>query len=210
MTRAVLLLAIAAAVVLPAQARADGDPASDYLIQQQVFLPYDAKIPKPQQDALLATVRSVNTQGFKVRVALIWSDYDLGSVTSLWKQPRRYARFLGFELGYYYSGRLLVVMPNGFGFNWPKHPAAPAYATLAKVRIDSTPAGMAAAAKTAVEKLASAAGVDASASVGGATTTATGDRNRNDRVTIAIAVLAALLLGGAARLAVRRRAARRP
>ncbi|HET7572147.1 MAG TPA: hypothetical protein VFJ77_05695, partial [Gaiellaceae bacterium] len=100
MRRLALLVAAAAlcAGLGAGAARADGDPASDYLIQQQVFLPYDAKIPKPQQDALVAALRSVNAQGFRIRVALIWSDYDLGSVASLWKQPRRYARFLGVEL----------------------------------------------------------------------------------------------------------------
>ncbi len=137
---------------------------------------------------------------------MIWSDYDLGSVTALWKQPRRYARFLGVELGYYFKGRLLVVMPNGFGFNWPKHGTAAAYAELAKVPIQATPGGLATAATSAVQRLAAKAGVDASTTAG-ATTTAS-DRNAHDRLVIVIAVLAALLLGGAARFIVRRRAAR--
>ena len=202
MLAAALLLAGAAATA----AHADGDPASDYLITQQVFLPYDAKIPAASQRKLLAAVRSANTQGFRIRVALIWSDYDLGSVTSLWKQPRRYARFLGVELGYYYKARLLVVMPDGFGFNWPKHPAAAAYRTLAGVRIQPTPGGLADAATAAVRELAAAGGVTVSTS--GPVAESGGRSVSRDRVVILGAVLAALLLGGAARLLFRRRATR--
>ena len=204
------LAALAAALLLASAtagtARADGDPASDYLIGQKVFLPYDAKIPKASQQKLLAAVQSANEQGFNVRVALIWSDYDLGSVTALWKQPRRYARFLGVELGYYYKGRLLIVMPNGFGFDWPRHPSAAAYRTLATVPIEPTPAGLADAATAAVTKLAAARGV--TATTAGAARAPQSQRNNRDRVVILAAVLAALLLGAAARLLVRRRSVR--
>jgi hypothetical protein len=202
-------LALAAVLVLAglgaASARADGDPASDYLISQKVFLPYDAKIPKADADALAATVDSANAQGFKIRVAIIWSDYDLGSVTALWKQPRRYARFLGAELSYYYKQRLLILMPNGFGFNWPGHPAAAAYRRLAAVAIGSTPAAMTRSATAAVQKLAAAAGVTASAR--GEAAEPASPRNRDDRIVIAAAVLVALLLGAAARFLIRRRSA---
>ena len=200
---AALAVVLVLAGVAAAAARADGDPASDYLIAQKVFLPFDAKIPKPQQQKLVSVVQAANRQGFPIRVALIWSDYDLGSVTSLWRQPRRYARFLGVELGYYFKGRLLVVMPNGFGFNWPKHGGAAAYATLATVPIQPTPGGLATAAASAVQRLAAQAGVDASAAAGAGTTAS--DRNAQDRIVIVVAVLAALLLGGAVRLVVRRR-----
>ena len=204
------LAALAAALLLAGAAagaaRADGDPASDYLIGQKVFLPYDAKIPTASQQKLLAAVQSANEQGFNVRVALIWSDYDLGSVTALWKQPRRYARFLGVELGYYYKGRLLIVMPNGFGFNWPKHRSAGAYGQLGTVEVGSTPAAFAASATAAVQKLAATAGVTVSTTASAAAPAGTVGRNGRDRIVILAAVLAALLLGGVARLFIRRRA----
>ena len=203
---AVVAVAVAAAGLGAGVARADGDPASDYLVAQKVFLPYDAKIPKPEQQKLLAAVQSANRQGFPIRVALIWSDYDLGSVTSLWKQPRRYARFLGFELGYYYKGRLLIVMPNGFGFNWPKHRSAGAYGQLGTVAVGSTPAAFAASATAAVQKLAATAGVTVSTTASAAAPAGTVGRNGRDRIVILAAVLAALLLGGVARLFIRRRA----
>ena len=138
-------------------------------------------------------------------MALIWSDYDLGSVTALWKQPKRYARFLGVELSYYVKGRLLVVMPNGFGFNWPKHDPAAAYALLASIPVGAGPGGLAAAATAAVQKLASAAGVTVSTAQ---TAETPAQRNNHDRIVIVVAVLVALLLGAGARLLIRRRAAR--
>jgi hypothetical protein len=37
-------------------------------------------------------------------------------VSALCHQPRAYVHFLAIELSLAYKGRLLVVMPNGFGF----------------------------------------------------------------------------------------------
>ena len=54
--------------------------------------------------------------GLPDQVALIPNSYDLGSVTSLWRKPRLYARFLGEEDATFFKQRLLIVMPNGFGF----------------------------------------------------------------------------------------------
>jgi hypothetical protein len=207
------VLAVAVAAVLAASAaagtaRADGDPASDYLVGQQVFLPYDAKIPLAAQQSLLATVKAANRQGFKIRVALIWSDYDLGSVTALWKQPQHYARFLGIELSYYYKQRLLIVMPNGFGFNRPKASTAQERALLATIPITATPTGLAQAATTAVQRLAAAANVRLSPEQGAATGGGGGSAT-HDRIVIATAALGALALGWLLRLLVRRRAATR-
>jgi len=202
---AALVATIVAAAVAVGGARADGDPASDYLIAQQVFFPYDAKVPRESQQRLLAAVRSANEQGFRIRVALIWSDYDLGSVTALWKQPRRYARFLGAELAYSYKGRLLVVMPNGLGFNQPGRDPSAAYALLRRVRVTPTPGGLADAGTEAVRRLAAAAGITVSTVGSGP---APSSRTTRDRAVLAAAALAALLLGAGLRLAVRRRAAR--
>lgn len=96
-------------------ARADGDPASDVLATQTVFLPQDGAIPAAQQSLLLALARSATRAGYPMRVAVIASRADLGSVTALWRQPAGYARFLGQELSQVFRGTLLVVMPNGFG-----------------------------------------------------------------------------------------------
>ena len=96
-------------------ARADGDPASDYLITRQTFLPFTAKIPEAQVEGLNGIVKDANEKGYKVRVAIISKPFDLGAVPSLFRKPKTYARFLGQELAFVYKNRLLIVMPNGYG-----------------------------------------------------------------------------------------------
>jgi hypothetical protein len=158
--RALALVAACCLALAAAQpACADGDPASDYLLVQRVFVPFEGAVAAKQQHALTKEVAAVNKAGFPIRVALIFSSYDLGSVVSLWRKPRTYARFLGVELSFVYKQRLLVVMPNGFGFNWPKHSPKDAYAVLDKVPVQRGTAGLIASATAAVQELAAAAGV---------------------------------------------------
>jgi len=151
-----LIAAVLTATVAAQSVRADGDPASDYLLVQRVFVPYEGATAAKQQHDLVSAVTAANKAGFTIRVAVIYSNYDLGSVTVLWRKPRTYARFLGAELGFVYKQRLLIVMPNGFGFNWPKHPATPEYALLAKVPIQRGAAGLLESATAAVQELAKA------------------------------------------------------
>jgi len=110
MKRTLILALLAAALVVPA-ARADGDPASDYLIQQQVFYPYYSNVPKATLQQLEATVAEANKKHFTIRVAVITSPYDLGSLSALWEKPQPYCRFLSLELAFVYKNRLLVVSP---------------------------------------------------------------------------------------------------
>jgi hypothetical protein len=206
MRRAALLIVLAALAAAAAgahSAQADGDPASDYLFTAQVFLPYDAKIPAAEQQKLTGLVAEANRSGFPIRVAVIWSNYDLGSITSLWRKPRTYARFLGAELTYGYKQRLLIVMPNGFGFNWPKHETAAEYAALGKIPIASTPTGLVQAAQAAVQRLAAARGVKLAPAQSAPT-----NSNAHDRTIIIAAVLGALALAAVLRLALRRRGTR--
>lgn len=110
----VVVFALAAGWTAP-RARADGDPASDVLAVEYVFLPPDAGMTSTQQAELSALVLEANDRGVGLRVAVIGSAADLGSITELWRQPKTYARFLGAELSYVFRGTLLVVMPNGYG-----------------------------------------------------------------------------------------------
>ncbi len=55
MKRLALMFAVFVACIAAGSARADGDPASDYLLGSQVFLPFDAKIPKAKEQELIAT-----------------------------------------------------------------------------------------------------------------------------------------------------------
>jgi len=205
--RFALLLAAAAlaAGALAASARADGDPASDYLLVQKVFLPFDAKLPAGQQAKFTGLVAAANRSGFTIRVALISSSYDLGAITSLWRQPQTYARFLAEELSYLYKGRLLIVMPNGFGFQWLKHTTTAEYAVLAKISIKPGSTGLLAAAQTAVQRLAAAGGVKI---VAPARVSTPAQRNTHDRIVIIVASLAAIAAAVLMRLVLRRRRGR--
>ena len=156
--RRTLALLVALVLLAPAIALADGDPASDYLTTKQVFVTSQSGPESAPARRLLDVVGAANREGFAIRVAVISTDYDLGSITELWHKPRIYARFLGIELSLTYNERLLVVMPNGFGINWPNHSTAAAYGLLSKVRIAPGPAGILAAAQTAVRRLAAADG----------------------------------------------------
>src|ERR1700733_15689964 len=154
---ALLSVALIAAAVPPV-ARADGDPGSDVLVYQDLFAGSDAGLSVQQQVQLGDVLKTAAREGFPVRVAIIASPFDLGSVTELWHQPREYARFLGIELSLAYKQRLLVVMSNGFGFNWPGHSAAPGYRALGGIPIGSGGAGLFNAAGAAGGKLALAGG----------------------------------------------------
>jgi hypothetical protein len=195
-----LAVAGASLAIWAAPVRADGDPASDYLLSQQVFLPFDTKIPSTLQGELIGLVREVNRAGYRIRVALIGSSYDLGAVTALWRQPKKYARFLGAELAFVYKGPLLVVMPNGLGFNDPGHSPAAGYRAIAGVSVGGGGAALAQAAITAVQRLAAVHGVRVSPPK----VTSTAGRNHSDRITILIAVAAFVAIAAAGWLLRRR------
>jgi hypothetical protein len=204
---ALVCLVLVAAGGLAVQARADGDPASDYLITQPVYFPYDGKFSPVLEGQLLSVVKEAKSKGFPIKVALIPDSYDLGSVTSLWKQPKLYARFLGEEDATFFKQRLLIVMPNGIGFYRPGQPVTKEYATLAAIPIQPGDDGLVRAAISGVEKLAAADGIHLAAP---SHVTTPAQRNSHDRLVIIVAVVALLLVGGLLRLALRRRAAPRP
>jgi hypothetical protein len=202
MKRTLLVLMIAACT-LAGTAHADGDPASDYLLGTQVFFSIDVKLPAAKQQELVSIVRDANKSGYAIRVALIASPYDLGAVTSLWRKPRQYAKFLGAELQYIYKHRLLVVMPNGFGFNWSKHPSSQEDAVLSTVPIGTGAVGMLDSAVAAVQKLAATSDVKVVRTPAAATTGKGGFAH--SRALIVLAVIAVLALAVLLRLALRRK-----
>ncbi|MGH3263831.1 MAG: hypothetical protein ACRDNS_17765 [Trebonia sp.] len=158
-TTTVLLALVAVTMVAvwaPAAARADGDPASDVLSAQSVFLPSDAGASLAQQQRLTAVVRQAADRGLPIRVAVISSPADLGSVSALWHRPQTYAAFLGEELSLMFSGRLLVIMPNGFGLYHAHHATS---AELAALHGGShSGSNLTTVATDAVRRLAAAAG----------------------------------------------------
>jgi hypothetical protein len=186
-----MALACAACAAAPA-ARADGDPASDFLLARDTFVPFDAGISEAQTEQLDTIVAEAKKRGFTIKVALIASEVDLGAVPSLWRKPETYARFLGQELFFLYKGRLLIVMPNGYGVSRAGKPLASAQRvvdTLPKPG-DGGPA-LAAAAVRAVQRLAAQDGVRLEipkASSGGNTA--------HDRVMLAVIAAAIVALFG--------------
>ena len=112
MWRALLAATVIAALAVPV-AHANGDPASDVLITQQVFIGPEVPISVSAAEELQKTVAAANQRGFTIRVALIAFTGDLGTAVSLWKHPQSYAQFLGSELAFVYTKRLLIVMPSG-------------------------------------------------------------------------------------------------
>jgi hypothetical protein len=104
----------------PPAARADGDPASDVLVYQPVFFPY-RPAPQALRRRLTGLVRSANEQGYRIRIAIVQSRRDLGSVPTLFGAPSVYARFLSSELSSIWRDRVLVVMPDGYGLAQDAH-----------------------------------------------------------------------------------------
>jgi len=151
---AAVALGAAAALATSPAARADGDPASDILISQNLYLPADAAT-NPRLSATLETaVTAANAAGYQIRIALIASPTDLGAIPSLWKKPQTYARFLGAELRELYTGRLLIVMPNGLGIFAVSGASPSEEQTVAATAVPSGSDGLLLASLAALKKLA--------------------------------------------------------
>jgi hypothetical protein len=181
------LLVAALALLVPGAARANGDPASDVLLTDQVFLPFEAPISNSAQDELRKTVAEANRKGFKIRVALIAFTSDLGTATALWGQPQNYSKFLGKEIAFVTTDPLLVSMPAGFGFYDQDRPVAKEQQVLAKVKPGKIPTALAESTTAAVRALAAAKGITLPKPSSGSSAT-------HDRLILGAAVLAFLLV----------------
>ncbi|HET9104327.1 MAG TPA: hypothetical protein VFN55_13315 [Solirubrobacteraceae bacterium] len=187
----------------PALARADGDPASDVLLGDNVFYPYSPATPRPIQLRLNAILAKARAQGFPIKVALIAAPTDLGVIPDLFGKPGSYAKFLDQEISFQGRQRLLVVMAAGYGIQ--------AFPAAAQAALDSLPrpdgrtaAALARAAIVAVPRLAAASGhpirgLPAAAANGG------GSGDSRTVVAVGLAVAAVLVAG--ALLVLRRRTA---
>jgi hypothetical protein len=192
---AVLLGVSLGAGAIPGTARADGDPASDVLLGQDVFLPYSPVSPAVQQ-RLYAAAAAARRAGYPIKIALIGAATDLGVVPSLFGKPAGYAQFLSAELAGVVSGPVLVVMPAGFGLAVQGKPRS--ITSLAGLPIAAGPDGLGTAAVGATERLAAAAGHLLPAGTAGAGSGAGSDTIRPAVTTIAIlALLAGAAMAGA-------------
>jgi hypothetical protein len=192
--RATALAAVGIFLALPGAARANGDPASDYLLVRDSFLPFTSGIDKAASERLDETLKAADKAGYKIKAAIILAPTDLGTAFSLFRKPQRYAQFLGLELSFVYRGRLLVVMPNGYGYAVNGKPDPKSSRVLSRVPppgADATKEVEAAA--LAIQRLAAANGHRLEVSSDGGSET-------RDRITIAaaatagVAVIAAIAL----------------
>lgn len=198
--RGTLLAAAVLCLCLPSAARANGDPASDYLLTQSVFLPFTSKLDHGEVARLNELLKDAATKKFRIRVAVILSPSDLGTAFSLFGQPQKYAQFLGLELAFVYRDRLVVVMPTGYGYAAGGDRDKRAEALLKRV----PPPGRDAtkeiqAAIGVVQRLAAAAGHTLSVPK------SKGSSGARDRITIAAAATAGIALVAAIALHRRRR-----
>jgi hypothetical protein len=116
MRRPIAIAALAACLALiPASARADGDPASDVLLFQDTYLPYQPKVPQNVADGLAATLKKARAKGYPLKVAVIATANDLGSIPDFFARPQEYADHLQGEIAFKKPEPLLIVMPSGYG-----------------------------------------------------------------------------------------------
>jgi hypothetical protein len=202
-----LLAGLLLVLSLVPAALADGDPASDWLLSGASFLsPYDGKIPTAEQAKLKAMLASAQQQGLPLKLALIVTPYDLGSVPILFNQPQRYAKFLGLEDSYYWHDELIVVMPKGYGIYKSKDLPARDKSVIKRLAAPASKSGpdLAAAAEKALTAVAAAHGITLSTSSGGSSSSSSA---WTERAEIAGGALVLCAIGFGVWLVWRRRSA---
>ena len=157
-----VLLAAAVALQPAAPARADGDPCSDFLLVGSLCSPNNPRPSQPQIDRTQKTIDAAKQGGYAIRVAVIGSPTDLGSVPVFFGRPAPYAKFLDAELQSAWTGKLLVVMAAGYGVrdHTKPYPAGVEALKGLPAPANGTPDALMAAATVAVRKLAASEGVN--------------------------------------------------
>jgi hypothetical protein len=159
------VLAVAAVVAAAAAgaARANGDPASDVLLADNVFISFQSPYGSDEGRTLEQLTAAAKRQRFPIKVAVITQIADLGSVGGLYGRAQPYADFLGREIAFVYHGTLVVAMngrPGGFGVHGPGATPA-AKRALARMKLPRSPltaADLARLAAVAVQRVAEASG----------------------------------------------------
>ncbi len=192
MRRAALILACVGLTLGAGLARADGDPASDVLLGENVFLPYTPAVSTALQQKLNTAAAATQHGGLNLKVALIASPVDLGVVPDLFGHPQQYANFLDQEISF--SGKpqpLLVVMAAGYGTRGLA-PAGAAAARGLPLPPGRTSDDLAQAASIAITRIAAAQHVHLGSSRGGG-----GGGGGSNRLIVILLGIAALLVAAA-------------
>jgi hypothetical protein len=202
-------LALTLAAALAPAAQADGDPASDVLLGENVFYPYAPPVSSAMQKQLTAATEAAKRAGFPIKVALIASPVDLGVIPDLFGKPQKYAEFLDQEISFRTKQPLLVVMRDGFGVQGLSPKATATAAMLAKP-ISGKGNDLAQAATNAVTKLASVSGHPISGAAGAPGSSGSGGGGSGTTIVIALAAAALLTASALVAVTIRRRRADAP
>ena len=201
MKRAALVAALLALLVTPV-AHADGDPASDLLFQDNVFLSLESPQASAKGRELERLTAATANHGLVVKVAVIKSRTDLGAIPQLYGNAGKYARFLRTELTWGgFKGTLIVVMngsPGGVAAAGPAAAAARARLSKLKIPPDATLDQLADVAILAVQDVAAASHVSVASPP-----SSSGTQNR-DRLIIGASLLAFIGLALAASRRIRK------
>ncbi len=197
-----------AAMLLPASALADGDPASDVLLGQNVFYPYQPPVTRAAAATLNAETAAAKRAGFPLKVALIAAPVDLGVIPDLFGKPQKYADFLDQEISFQGKQALLVVMADGYGVQGLRGPASQAAAAL-KPPAGKTSTDLANAAIGAVAKLAAASGHKLTGVPGVPSSGGSGSSSSSSTLIVALLAAAAVVVA-VALIVLRRRNPGRP
>ncbi len=196
------LAVVAGGGPLTSAAIADGDPASDVLINDAAFYPYAPNVVDMSlKQALNGQLKAAKAAGFELKVALIAATADLGSVAQLFTDPQKYADLLTAEISFNTKPRVLVVLPSGLGGNNLGDKAGPALSAVT-VDADAGGDGLARTAMRAIGALARANGTPVATPAQASGTGRVGDKSDGGGTPIVVFVvpvlLVALLAGGAA------------
>ncbi len=204
----ILCVVAVGSLLAPAAAVADGDPASDVLLGDNVFYPYTPAVPRSIQQTLNAETAAAKAAGLPLKVALIAAPTDLGVIPDLFGKPQSYADFLDQEISFTSKQRLLVVMATGYGVQGFSGPATSAIRGLAKPG-GGTSTALAQAAIVAVGRLAAASGHPIKGVAGVTQAPAQRGRASGSTAPAVIALVVAVALVAIALIVLRRRQSQR-
>lgn len=122
---ALFALCVLLFVAIGDRAFANGDPASHVLPSREVFVPFDPSLCSADGRRLDSLTEATRRRGYPIKVAVIPTGEDLGTLFQLFGRPAEYARVLAGELppglfereGRRRAYRLLVLMPGSAGLN---------------------------------------------------------------------------------------------
>jgi hypothetical protein len=151
----VLLAALLVALTAPVAAWAHGDPTTHYLESSDFYPGFSVKRPAQATELqLMGLMDAAKRAGYPMKVSLLGDESDVTDKPEMFKAPQKYANFVATELkrsSIPLVGPVVIVSPYGLGVAGPG-------AERLDVRTGNDGEALAAAATTAIRRLASDAG----------------------------------------------------